>query len=331
MPLICKAPKTPGVLDALRVPYEYTCKKTIEDKAIIKKNGRVMKTFFWIWNTTLSLAPYLIFMGFGVLCWRWFEFANQSQFSLVEPIINGVIGGIVTSVLILIFSVIWRSNITPWLENLLYKDTKIEGIWQGVLVPFVGIDEIDKRRIKIAFGIIERRRKRKEKPEETTADTKTLGQNPVVVATAQEKYGRRDIEAELIIKSVPDDVANADQDELIDRRLFIKIGSNLAPIEVRVEIKRVGHAIAGQIVEIGGASDIHTYRLSGSFKNLILTGEYENQDCAHIDRGGLSLMLRGNGQSLEGFFSSYVDEDHKMAPFKCVLKRLPRDTTDDEV
>lgn len=291
-----------------------------------------MKTLSWIWKTICSLAPYLIFMSFGVLCWRWFEFANQSQFNMAEPIINGVIGGVVTSILILIFSVIWRSNITPWLENLLYKDTKIEGIWQGILVPFVGIEEIDKRRIKIAFGIIERRRqKKKNKAEEPTADAKNSEQNLAITATAQDKDGDRDIEAELIIKSAPDDVANADQGELIDRKFFIKIGADFAPIEVRVEIKRVGHMVTGQIVEIGGASYIHTYRLSGSFKNLILTGEYENQDCAHIDRGGLSLMLRGNGQSLEGFFSSYVDEDHKMAPFKCVLKRLPRGNTDNEL
>lgn len=211
-----------------------------------------------------------------------------------------------------------------------HKNWRYEGIWQGILVPFVGIEEIDKRRIKIAFGIIERRRQKK-KTEEPTADAKNSGQNFAVAATAQEKDGERDIEAELIIKSAPDDVVNADQGELIDRKFFIKIGADMAPIEVRVEIKRVGHMVTGQIVEIGGASDIHTYRLSGSFKNLILTGEYENQDCAHIDRGGLSLMLRGNGQSLEGFFSSYVDEDHKMASFKCVLKRLPRGTTDDEV
>lgn len=77
---------------------------------------------------------------------------------------------------------------------------------------------------------------------------------------------------------------------------------------------------------------IHIF-FNGSFKNLILTGEYENQDCSHIDRGGLSLMLRGNGRILEGFFSSYVDNDHRMAPFKCILKRHNKNTntTIDEI
>lgn len=142
-----------------------------------------------------------------------------------------------------------------------------------------------------------------------------------VSATIQEGETEREIEAELIIKSTPYDENTGLQDELVDRKFFVKIGAGMAPIEIRVEMKRVGHTIKGQIIEIGGASDIHTYRFTGSFKNLILTGEYENQDCAHIDRGGLSLMLRENGRRLEGFFSSYADSEHRMAPFKCVLKR----------
>ena len=284
-----------------------------------------MQFLSWLWKTIRSLAPYLIFIGFGILCWRWFAFSSQAQADIAEPIINGVIAGVVTSLLILIFSILWRSNITPWIENLLYKDTKIEGIWNGVLVPFVGIEEIDKRRIKIAFGIIERRRRKRTKNnEEPTSEKDANGTSLSVSASAQEKDGDRDIEAELLIKDIPDLENGENKDELIDRKFFIKIGSDMAPIEVRVEVKRVGHTVMGNIVEIGGASDIHTYSFTGSFKNLILTGQYENQDCAHIDRGSLSLMLRENGRSLEGFFSSYADGDHRMAPFKCVLKRQDR-------
>lgn len=287
-----------------------------------------MKFLSWLWKTIRTLAPYLIFLGFGILCWQWFSFTNQAQADLAEPIINGVIAGVVTSLLILIFSIIWRSNITPWIENLLYKDTKIEGVWNGVLVPFIGIEEIDKRRIKMAFGIVERRRRRKTKSSETESNNQENGTSLSVSASVQENEIDRDVEAELIIKGSPDADRDGEQDELIDRKIFVKIGSGMVPIEVRVEIKRVGHSIVGQIVEIGGASDIHTYGFTGSFKNLILTGEYENQDCAHIDRGSLSLMLRKNGGSLEGFFSSYDDGEHNMAPFKCVLKRQGRSTND---
>lgn len=280
-----------------------------------------------IWKNIRVLSPYLVFLGFGVLCWRWFEFTSQSQANIAEPIVNGVIAGCVTSILILIFSIVWRFNITPWIENLLYKDTKIEGIWNGILVPFIGIEEIDKRRVKIAFGIIERRRQKRGQEDNKQSEKKEESKGLSLSAKAQEKEGERDIEAELIIKDAPDFESEDERDEPIDRKFFLKIGAGMAPIEVRVEIKRVGHSVKGHILEIGGASDIHTYGFSGSFKNLILTGEYENEDCAHIDRGSLSLMLRENGRSLEGFFSSYADGEHHMAPFKCVLKRQNRSST----
>lgn len=287
-----------------------------------------MKIIYWLWKTSRLLTPYLIFLAVGILCWRWFSFTSQAQADLAEPIVNGVIAGVVTSLLILIFSIIWRSNITPWLENLLYKDTRIEGVWNGVLVPFIGIDEIDKRRINIAFGVIEKRRRKRKLKEAESSEEKSPGTGVSVSASAKENEGDRDIEAELIIKEAPEPDAHNSTDELIDRRFFIKIESGVSPIEIRVEIKRVGHSIKGNIVEIGGASDIHTYSFIGSFKNLILTGEYENQDCSHIDRGSLSLMLRKNGRNLEGFFSSYVDGDHNMAPFKCVLKRQDRNNSE---
>lgn len=288
-----------------------------------------MKFVHWLRKTIKSLTPYLIFLGFGILCWNWFQFTAQTQADLAEPIVNGVIGGVVTSLLILIFTILWNSNITPWIENLLYKDTKLEGVWNGVLVPYIGIEEIDKRRIDVAFGIVERRRRKRKKTQKEAQPEEGNGKSLAISATSQENDCERDIEAELILKEPAKSNPDEDKGELIDRRVFLKIGSGMAPIEVRVEIKRVGHSITGQIVEIGGASDIHTYSVKGSFKNLILTGEYENQDCSHIDRGSLSLMLRGNGRSLEGFFSSYDDGEHHMAPFKCVLKRQDRNASED--
>lgn len=267
----------------------------------------------WVSNR----LPYAIFVVFGILCWRWFEFSNEKNHDLVKPIIDGVIGGIVTSLLILLFSIVWKSNITPWIENLLYKDTKIEGVWDGVLVPYIGIEEIDKRRIKVAMGVIERRRKKRNQSQKSNESSKNSSSMEVSVTSLSENGEQEDIEAELILKNNQ----TTQEDELVDRKLFITISSGVAPIEIRAEIKRVGHTVTAQLVEIGGASQIHTYSVTGSFKNLILTGEYENDDCSNIDRGSLSLMLRGNGNKLEGFFSSYSDHEHHMAPFKCVLKR----------
>jgi len=260
--------------------------------------------------------PYLVIAAFGVLCFKWFEFSSAQNHKLLEPVINGVVGGIVTSVLIFVFSILWRSNITPWIEDLLYKDTKIEGIWTGVLVPYIGIDEIDKRRLKFAVGIVERRkRNRRSSPD------KQVSSSTEVSASSIDENGSNQIEAELILKNADMTSSTDAKDELIERKIVIKALSQGVPIEVRLEIKRIGHQITGTLVEIGGASQIHTYEVSGSFKNLILTGVYENDDRSHIDRGSLSLMLKNNGSKLEGFFSSYADQDHCTVPFKCVLNR----------
>ncbi|CAH6927402.1 conserved hypothetical protein [Vibrio chagasii] len=260
--------------------------------------------------------PYLVIVAFGVLCFKWFEFSNAQNHKLLEPVVNGVVGGIVTSVLIFVFSILWRSNITPWIENLLYKDTKIEGIWNGVLVPYIGIDEIDKRRLKFAVGIVERRRRNRKDRSDKPASSSTE-----VSASSTDENGTSQIDAELILKNSEATSSSGRVDEVLERKVVIKSLSKGAPIEVRLEIKRIGHQITGTLVEIGGASQIHTYEVSGSFKNLILTGVYENDDRSHIDRGSLSLMLKNNGSKLEGFFSSYADQEHCTMPFKCVLNR----------
>lgn len=266
-------------------------------------------------------VPYAIFIAFSILCWRWFEFSNSQSHDLAEPIVNGVIGGIVTSILILIFTIIWKSNITPWIENLLYRDTKIEGVWDGVLVPYIGIDEIDKRRLQVAMGIIERRRKQSNRDKENKDNEENKNSNLVSAVSIDHEGKEENVEAELILKKESKENNKDEEDELIDRRFFIKISSGVEPIEIRAEFTRIGHSITGKLIEIGGASQIHTYTVKGSFKNLILTAEYENDDRTNIDRGSLSLMLRENGFKLEGFFASYADFDHHMASFKCLLKR----------
>lgn len=267
---------------------------------------------FRLWK----LFPYFLLIGFGVLCWHWFSFASASQQDIYTPIIHGVIGGVVTSFLILVFSMLWKSNITPWIENLLYKDTKIEGVRHGLLVPYIGIDEIDSYRVNVALGIL---KKRKKKASNEDQKIQSNSDCKAVSATLIEGGEEKELEAELILKKK----AKTEGSEETTKVIKVSIESPIFPIEVRVELKRVGHYLSGQVVEIGGISQVHTYRITGSFKNLILTGEYENESGAHIDRGSLSLMLRENGNSLEGFFSSYADHQHKMAPFKCILKRQP--------
>lgn len=92
---------------------------------------------------------------------------------------------------------------------------------------------------------------------------------------------------------------------------------------MRAEFWRVGHKVEGRFIEIGGASEVHTYYVVGTFRNLILCGRYQNENPQNIDRGSFSLMLKANGGRFEGFFASYADEEHKIHPFRCVLKRSP--------
>ncbi|MEQ9865672.1 hypothetical protein [Pectobacterium aroidearum] len=260
--------------------------------------------FKFICYSTLALSLFFL--------WKWIELSNQQNRDLVETISNGIISGIVTSLIVVIFSFLWRSNITPWLENTLYKDTKVEGIWEGMLIPYIGIDQIDKRRQKIVMGIISKRKM----GSDVNSKTEIKKETGVSALLIDSKGKEEKVDAELILKN-----DGNDREESNHESSTIKISIAVVPIEIRAEIKRSGHTITANIIEIGGASQIHTYSVKGSFKNLIFTGEYENDDPSNIDRGSLSLMLIKNGRVFEGFFSSYADNENKMHPFKCILQR----------
>lgn len=50
--------------------------------------------------------------------------------TLGTTILTSVIAGLVTSVIVLSFSAYWRGVIYPWLENLVYRGVRIEGVWK---------------------------------------------------------------------------------------------------------------------------------------------------------------------------------------------------------
>ena len=267
---------------------------------------------------------WLIVFSMTILIGLFFTQENVVQNDNYKTLIDGIISGIVTAIILFIVQILWRKNLLVWLENLLYQDVKIEGEWNGFIVPFIGLDELDKIQREIAWQKYRKMRRENnlnnsidddlsKKNEDTTS-------NQLTTATIyDEKTGKEEtVEAEIIF-----DKKN-NKSESQKERSFIKISTK--PIIVRAELKRSGHKINGRIIEIGGASDIHTYDVQGTFKNLILTASYESTSDSHIDRGALSLMLRENGRLLEGFFSSYNDNEHCMSPMKCYLyKRNSRD------
>ena len=259
----------------------------------------------------LYMVPLAVLVSAIVFVSQWANYSILKGAEYITPVIQGIIGGVITALMIFMFSFVWKSNLLPWFEHLIYKDTKIEGIWEGVLVPYIGNDKVDRMRTQYAFSVI---RERKES-RRNVSPTEILQQIPATLVTDS---GDVNVDAEIV-----NDIGSPDADQKgTVRVVMMKVRtSGFEPIKVRAEIFRTGHKVSGQIVEIGGASQIHTYKIEGSFRNLILAAIYENEGRQFIDRGSLSLMLVENGNTLSGFFSSYADSANRMIPFRCELKR----------
>jgi hypothetical protein len=248
-----------------------------------------------------------------LLVWTWIDYGVLNKFDVLKPIVEGVFGGVVTAILLFVFGTLWKSSITPWFENITYKDAKIEGVWHGVLVPYIGIEEIDRLRAQAAWRSLMSKAKQPK--------TKSAEDAIPVGASMLDKDGERTTaSAELIIPAKVNSAEGMNIGRSSEQRK-ISITIPVVPIKVRAEFWRVGHNIKGRLIEIGGASDVHTYFIEGNFRNLIVSGCYENENRQNIDRGSFSLMLRSNGEKFEGFFASYADQEHKIRPFSCVLKR----------
>ena len=277
-------------------------------------NNYILKGLFWI-------------IIFGVISLLIIFFYQQNlNTSTYKSWIDGIISGVVTAIILFIIQVLWKKNLLVFIENLLYQDVKIEGEWNGFIVPFIGLDELDKMQKELAWSRFkEMRKKNSFKSEESLKpESKDNETNPMTTSATiyDDKTGKEEkVEAEIIY-----DKKNNSSNQSTKERSFISISAK--PIVVRAELKRNGHKITGKIIEIGGASDIHTYEVNGTFKNLILTASYESSSENHIDRGALSLMLIQNGNLLEGFFSSYNDNDHCMSPMKCYLYKRSSRTND---
>jgi hypothetical protein len=249
-----------------------------------------------------------------VLVWKWIEHALAKNQNIVQPISEGVISGIITALFILIFTALWRSNISEWLENITYRDARIEGVWQGFLLPYIGIREIDRLRLQKAWLTLmnesSERAKKQDSNDEVTVEAS-------VVSSSDETTSSN---AELILPS-EEMKADLGSEGSGKKSTSIKIGIAVKSIKIRAELVRVGNRVEGRLIEIGGASEVHTYYIDGTFKNLMLCGRYENENPQNIDRGSFSLMLKENGSKFEGFFASYSEKGEEIYPFRCELKR----------
>lgn len=246
--------------------------------------------------------------------WKWLDNAFSTNQDILKPLSEGVISGVITSVLILAFVTLWRSNISVWFQDITYRDAKIEGVWQGFLVPYIGIKEIDRIRLQTAWAAF---------MTEKFKQANTVDSDDVIDVGSSPMNSNEDsvpTSAELILPSQQQHEED-DGKRLDSRPKPIPICIGVRSIKMRAELTRVGNRIEGRLIEIGGASEVHTYFLKGTFKNLMICGSYENENPQNIDRGSFSLMLKENGLKLEGFFACYNEKNESIYPFKCVLKR----------
>lgn len=279
-----------------------------------------MKTLLYLLKAAMKKLlvnlHWLFIAATTALVWSWLDHGLAKNFDVLKPIVEGVVGGVVTALLLLVFATLWKTNITPWFENITYRDAKIEGVWHGFLVPYMGIEEIDRLRVQAAWRKIMNGSKSPAKQEQVE-DTV-----PVEASVVSSDGDKSTSSAELILPPREQSAASSET-EPPKKRKTITIALGAQPIRVRAEFWRVGHKVEGRFIEIGGASEVHTYYVVGTFRNLILCGRYQNENPQNIDRGSFSLMLKANGGRFEGFFASYADEEHKIHPFRCVLKRSP--------
>lgn len=264
----------------------------------LKKTGSLLWRIF----------PHFILIVSGTFLWWYLSGVENGSATIFNSLASGIISGLITALLLFVFAILWRKNIEPWFENLLYQDVCIEGEWSGILIPYLGLEDLDRAAKKIAWRKFQERARRERKAERG---------EPIPATSTSEQGDEKEVSAELILHNDTTPKASAEKES--EKHIKIAIGS--VPIIVRVEISRVGHKVSGRIIEIGGASKVHTYTITGSFKNLIFAGCYETCSRDHIDRGALSLMLKNNGKVFEGFFSSYSDNQHKVTPMQCVLKK----------
>tara|TARA_R110002110_G_scaffold95455_1_gene246500 strand:- start:52336 stop:52788 length:453 start_codon:yes stop_codon:yes gene_type:complete len=59
----------------------------------------------------------------------------------MESIVIGIIAGLTTTFIVVVLQKLWTSAIEPWYEERVYKDAKIEGVWEGTY------EEIDLKEI----------------------------------------------------------------------------------------------------------------------------------------------------------------------------------------
>lgn len=85
----------------------------------------------------------------------------------------------------------------------------------------------------------------------------------------------------------------------------------------RINLERVGHSISGSVICTSGYSEGQTYGFSGTFKNLLLTADYQVTNSRNLERGTFTLMLIEGGSRLRGYITYYDSLVHSIMAAQC--------------
>jgi hypothetical protein len=87
----------------------------------------------------------------------------------------------------------------------------------------------------------------------------------------------------------------------------------------RIRLRRFGHAVWGTAICIGGwgRDQGFKYKVTGTFKNMILAAEYEIVGNRRFERGSLALKLVDGGSKLEGYLVYLDNAEDKIKAVAC--------------
>jgi len=254
--------------------------------------------------------------------------------TILLTLLGGVVSGLVTTAIVVGLRLFWLKVINPWVEEKLYQDAEVKGTWTGTFESFTGDDgnengirEFYHERIIMLQEQNQRllQKKRRKRLKETAPGPPKLPEKTDLLsahnggeASATTPESKTDLETKPSATASEQSDSEDDEEE---NPTDEEATSESQASEMMIELQRVGHTITGRMVCVNGADQGRSYDLIGNFRNLLLTGTYQSYNKANLDRGGFCLMLRHNGDVLDGFFACYSDGEHAVSPFQCILKR----------
>lgn len=87
------------------------------------------------------------------------------------------------------------------------------------------------------------------------------------------------------------------------------------------KIRRQGHEIKADVTSISGYDEGEAFRMTGTFKNLLLTGSYNPTDSSRTDRGTYTLQLVEDGQRFRGIIAYYSRKTGEVSSGSYELQR----------